>query len=177
MSKVIIHGRALVGAVLCAALSACQTTSGMQSSMSMERVQQDDDRSYCVRRPVVCAVIGAVVVGGVVAIVSSGGDDDPVSGGDSVGNVSDMLLKTDVHFVEQLENGINLYAFRYIGDDRMFVGVSATELQDDPRFETAVVDMGDGFLGVNYRALGLVVVNEGEMRAAGAAALARISGS
>jgi hypothetical protein len=173
MSKFVSHGRALVGAVLCVALGACQTTSGMRTSMSMEHLQQEDEGSFCSRRPIVCVVVGAVVVGGVVAVVASGGDsDDSVPDGGSV-VVSDMRLKEDVRLVEQLENGIKLYAYRYVGDDRIFVGVNATEIQADSRFAAAIRDTGKGYLAVDYRALGLQVVNEREMQAAGAGALAR----
>ena len=79
---------------------------------------------------------------------------------------SDMRLKTDVQFVRQLENGINLYAFRYTGDERVFVGVNAAEIRSDSRFAHAVVDLGNDFLGVDYQALGLEMVNEAEMRSA-----------
>jgi len=131
---------------------------------------------------VVCALIGAVVIGGVVAIASNsgggggasaGGGTGGTGGGGNVGNASDIRLKSDVRFVEQLENGINLYAFRYTGDNRVFVGVNAAEIQADPRYAHAIINLGDDFLGVDYQALGLEMVNEAEMRAASDAAIAR----
>lgn len=178
MKRVLKHGRMVVAVTLCSALAACQTTTGTQSAMS----GGDTDRSFCEERPVVCVLIGAVVIGGVVAIASnSGGGGGGAStgggtgatGGGNVGNASDIRLKTDVRFVEQLENGINLYAFRYTGDVRVFVGVNAAEIQADPRHTHAVLDLGNDFLGVDYQALGLEMVNEGEMRAASDAAIAR----
>lgn len=182
MSKLLKHGRVVLAATLCTALAACQTTTGPHSSVN----RSYHDRAYCEERPLVCALIGAVIIGGVVAIASNGrSGSGGSSGGSPVGgpgaggctpmtcNASDIRLKSDVRLIEQLENGINLYAFRYTGDERVFVGVNATELQADPRFAHAVADLGGSFLGVDYQALGLELVNEAEMRRAGSAALAR----
>ncbi|MFC5386342.1 hypothetical protein ACFPLB_10225 [Aquamicrobium segne] len=170
MSKILRYGRAIFAATLCTALAACQTTTGTQANLN----DSTRDRAFCEERPLVCALIGAVVIGGVVAIASNNRSKGSVStGDDSAGNVSDIRLKTDVQFVEQLENGINLYAFRYTGDERVFVGVNAAEIQADPRHAHAVRNLGGDFLGVDYQALGLELVNEAEMRKAGSAALAR----
>lgn len=38
--------------------------------------------------------------------------------------------------------GINLYAFRYTGDERVFAGVNAAEIQADPRHAHAVHELG-----------------------------------
>lgn len=177
MSKILKHGRAVLAATLCTALAACQTT-GTHTSMN----GGSGDRAFCEERPVVCALIGAVVIGGVVAIASnsSSGGGGGVStgggtggGGGNVGNASDTRLKSDVRFVEQLANGINLYAFRYTGDDRVFVGVNAAEIQADARYVHAIIDLGNDLLGVDYQALGLRMINETEMRAASDAAIAR----
>ena len=186
MSKVLRYGRAVLAATLCTALAACQTTTGTQASLN----GSTQDRAFCEERPLVCALIGAVVIGGVVAIasnnrsggsVSTGGGTGGTGGTDGTGgtgsNASDTRLKTDVQFVEQLENGINLYAFRYTGDERVFVGVNAAEIQADPRYAHAILDLGDDFLGVDYQALGLVMINEAEMRAASDAAIARALGT
>lgn len=173
MSKILKYGRAVLAATLCTALAACQTTTGTQAGLN----GSTQDRAFCEERPFVCAMIGAVIIGGVVAIASNnrsggGGSSGGSTGGGGVG-VSDIRLKDDVRFVEQLENGINLYAFRYAGDARVFVGVDAAEIQADPRHAHAIVDLEDNFLGVDYQALGLELVNEAEMRRAGSAALAR----
>ena len=164
MSTVLRYGRTIIAATFCAALVACETTTGTQVGLNGSM----QDRDYCEERPLVCALIGAVVIGGVVAIASNGG-----GGGGGGAGESDIRLKADVRFVEQLENGINLYAFRYTGDERMFVGVNAAEIHADPRHRHAAVELEGNFLGVDYQALGLEVVNEAEMREAGRAALAR----
>src|SRR5690554_5086546 len=108
MSKVLKYGRAMLAATLCTALAACQTTTGTQAGLN----GSTQDRSFCEERPLVCALIGAVVIGGVVAIASNnrsrgGGSSGGSTGGVEVGE-SDIRLKTDVQFVERLENGINL---------------------------------------------------------------------
>lgn len=167
------HGRVSLAATLCIALAACQSTTGTQTSLS-----GIGNRAFCEERPVVCALIGAVVIGGVVAIASNSGGGVSTGGGTggtggNVGNASDTRLKTDVRFVEQLANGINLYAFRYTGDERVFVGVNAAEIQADPRYAHTIIDLGNNFLGVDYQALGLRMINEIEMRAASDAAIAR----
>ena len=177
MSKLLKYGRTIVAATLCTALAACQTT-GTQTGLN----GSTQDRAFCEERPFVCALIGAVVIGGVVAIASNnrsggGGSSGGSPGGGGTVVESDIRLKDDVRFVEQLENGINLYAFRYAGDARVFVGVNAAEIQADPRHAHAVHDLGGDFLGVDYQALGLELVNEAEMRRAGSAARARASAS
>ncbi|RUT29992.1 hypothetical protein EMQ25_11690 [Arsenicitalea aurantiaca] len=188
MKKVLKHGRAMLAATLCTALAACQTTTGTQTAMN----GSSGDRAFCEERPVVCALIGAVVIGGVVAIAansSRGGGGGASTGGGTGGTggtggpplctppscftASDIRLKSDVRFVEQLENGINLYAFRYTGDARVFVGVNAAEIQADARYAHAIIDLGNDLLGVDYQALGLRMINETEMRAASDAAIAR----
>ncbi|WP_127144610.1 hypothetical protein [Pelagibacterium montanilacus] len=174
MTTLFSHGRTILAATLCTALAACHTTSGTA-------IHGDDrDHTFCEERPVVCATIGAVVVGGVIALASSSGGSGASTGGETggnIGDVSDARLKSDMRFVEQLENGINLYAFRYTGDDRVFVGVNAAEIQADPRYAHAVVELGNDFLGVNYQALGLEMINENEMHAASDAAIARAGAS
>ena len=83
---------------------------------------------------------------------------------------SDLRLKTDIELVDVLENGLRLYAYRYLGDDRQFVGVLAQDLLADARFSHAVVERGN-YLAVDYAALGLIVVGSDEMVEAGERAL------
>jgi hypothetical protein len=89
----------------------------------------------------------------------------------SMGLVSDARLKKDISPVGCLESGVILYSYRYLGDERTFVGVMAQELLAKPEFQHAVVTGADGFYRVNYNALGLEVTNVAAMRAAGARAL------
>jgi hypothetical protein len=86
--------------------------------------------------------------------------------------VSERRLKTDIELVDVLENGLRLYAYRYISDERMFVGVMAQDLLADDRFSHAVVER-DGYLAVDYAALGLTVIGADEMVEAGERCLRR----
>jgi hypothetical protein len=116
---------------------------------------------------------------------STSGADDPnhqsslsstTEGGNetcsSRGQLSDRRLKRDIKLVDVLDNGLRLYSYRYIGDQRLFVGVMAQDLLADDRFRHAVVERQGGFLAVNYAALGFEVVGGDEMRDAGNKALA-----
>ena len=116
---------------------------------------------------------------------STTGSDDPnhqssLSSTTEGGNVScessftitsDRRLKRDIQLVSVLENGLRLYAYRYLGDERKFVGVMAQDLLADERYSHAVVERG-GYFAVDYHALGLTVTDPDGMRAAGNRALA-----
>jgi hypothetical protein len=91
-------------------------------------------------------------------------------GAEPIKYISDCRLKTDIELVDVLGNGLRLYAYRYLGDDRLFVGVMAQDLLTDPRFSHAVVERGKHF-AVDYAALGLIVVGSDEMVEAGTHAL------
>jgi hypothetical protein len=75
-------------------------------------------------------------------------------GGRGGGRRSDVHLKEDIVPLVQLDNGLELYRFRYKGSDRTeYVGVMAQEVQ---RIEpSAVWRDHDGYLVVNYDWLGL----------------------
>ena len=67
---------------------------------------------------------------------------------------SDIRLKEDIVPLARLENGIELYRFRYKGNDHTaYVGVMAQEVQGSE--PTAVWHDRDGYLVVNYNRLGL----------------------
>jgi hypothetical protein len=67
---------------------------------------------------------------------------------------SDIRLKEDIVPLARLDNGIELYRFRYKGNDHTaYVGVMAQEVQE--REPTAVWRDRDGYLVVNYNRLGL----------------------
>lgn len=122
--------------------------------------------SYCDQRPDVCTTLGAQVSAGVVYIDGTGASNEtpPVA-------LSDTSLKTDITRVDQLESGINLYAFRYKGGSEMFVGVLAEELLADPRFADAVSDGPDGYLQVDYSKIGVETVDGERMAQAGLTAI------
>jgi hypothetical protein len=83
---------------------------------------------------------------------------------------SDRRLKRDVHPLGRHVIGARLYRYRYLGDDRVFVGVMAQELLEDPRLAGAVVREAGGFLAVDYGRLGIRLEDAGAMRSAGEAA-------
>lgn len=70
--------------------------------------------------------------------------------------ISDRRLKKNIQFVDQLENGINVYEFEYVDefkDDPMaghgrFVGVMADEIEQI--IPEAVITRADGYKMVNY---------------------------
>jgi len=70
------------------------------------------------------------------------------------GHHSDIRLKEDIVPLARLDNGIELYRFRYKGRDHTaYVGVMAQEVQEiEP---SAVWRDRDGYLVVNYDRLGL----------------------
>ena len=69
-------------------------------------------------------------------------------------NSSDLRLKEDVIRLGRLDNGLNIYRFRYRGADKtVYVGVMAQEVE---RIDPGAVSRGsDGYLRVNYNRLGL----------------------
>ena len=86
---------------------------------------------------------------------------------------SDRRLKTDVKRVGEAAHGVNLYSFRYIGEDRQFRGVMAQELLADEGNRGAVELGADGYYRVDYAGLGLARLATEEMRAAGERAARR----
>ena len=92
--------------------------------------------------------------------------DAMVSGGGG-GGPSDQRLKADITRVGQTSDGITLYAFRYHGDERRFVGVMAQDLLASERFRHAVHRGKHGFYVVDYAALGLrmMTIEEWQRRA------------
>jgi hypothetical protein len=86
---------------------------------------------------------------------------------------SDRRLKTDVKRVGEAAQGVNLYSFRYIGEDREFHGVIAQELLASEGNRAAVELGADGYYRVDYAVLGLARLATEEMRAAGERAARR----
>jgi hypothetical protein len=74
-------------------------------------------------------------------------------GGGGRGRRSDIRLKHDIVLLGHLENGLGFYRFSYNGSDKAYVGVIAQEVQQvSPQ---AVTRGHDGYLRVNYDALGV----------------------
>ena len=79
------------------------------------------------------------------------------TGGGGLGGMrmgrSDIRLKQDIVRLGRLGNGLDLYRYRYIGDDEIYVGVMAQQVR--AIVPDAVVRGRDGYLRVNYERLGL----------------------
>jgi hypothetical protein len=74
-------------------------------------------------------------------------------GGGRGGRRSDIRLKHDVILLGHLDNGLGFYRFSYNGSDKAYVGVIAQEVQQV--VPQAVIRGTDGYLRVNYDALGV----------------------
>jgi hypothetical protein len=74
-------------------------------------------------------------------------------GGGRGGRRSDIRLKHDVILLGHLDNGLGFYRFSYNGSDKAYVGVIAQEVQQV--VPQAVIRGPDGYLRVNYDALGV----------------------
>ena len=86
---------------------------------------------------------------------------------------SDLRLKTHVTRAGETASGVGLYSFRYLGEDREFLGVMAQELLADEHNRDAVEAGADGYFRVDYARLGLAHLVTEEMLAAGGRALRR----
>ena len=86
---------------------------------------------------------------------------------------SDRRSKTHVQHAGETAEGLDLYSFRYIGEDREFRGVMAQDLLADERNRVAVELGADGYYRVHYDRLGLAGLATDEMRAAGERAARR----
>lgn len=83
---------------------------------------------------------------------------------------SDVRLKRDVRYLDTLESGIRLYAFRYLWSDTVYVGVMAQDLLAHPVFTHAVHLRPNGFFAVDYARLGLNMTTLEQWKAKGIAA-------
>lgn len=106
---------------------------------------------FCQRNTAVCVIGGVVVVAAVgLALAASNSSGLPPA-------PSDARLKRGVQPVGTLPNGVHLFSFRYLNDERTFVGVVAQELLRDERFRHAVSIGPHGYYQVNLAVLGLDV--------------------
>lgn len=79
--------------------------------------------------------------------------------------VSDMTVKRDILKVGQLDNGLNLYRFKYLWSEKEFVGVMAQEVQEV--IPEAVFRTPEGLLNVNYDMVGTTFMPYSEWAASG----------
>ena len=75
------------------------------------------------------------------------------AGGCGCGQTSDIRLKRDITQVGEVDSGINLYRYRYLWSDTVYVGVMAQEVAAVK--PDAVLRGADGYLRVDYARLGL----------------------
>lgn len=143
--------------VLSLFLSACSTSGGGMSS-------GNKSDSYCEEHRTQCIVAGVIVAGVVTAIIVHNNRDDNNA---APPQPSDQRLKRDIKPLTVTDKGIKVYSFRYLGDDRLFSGVLAQDLLQDPETADAVSKDEYGYYSVDYARLGLPVVNEDEMQEAG----------
>lgn len=94
-----------------------------------------------------------------------------VGSGPAAGFASDRQIKTDIKQVGQLANGIKIYSFKFIWEDKVRVGVIAQELLDNPNTKHAVLQLANGLLGVDYNAIGLRIATEEQWLQHGALAV------
>jgi hypothetical protein len=66
---------------------------------------------------------------------------------------SDIRLKQDIVPLERTHDGLQLYRYRYLGSDTVYVGVMAQEVAQ--RLPDAVTRGAHGYLQVDYRQLGV----------------------
>jgi len=69
-----------------------------------------------------------------------------------------MRLKRDITYITTLDNGLKLYSFKYLWEDKTYVGVMAQDLLEDGSYRDAVVTNKSGFYAVKYSLLGLKMV-------------------
>ena len=82
-----------------------------------------------------------------------------------------MRLKRDIQYLATLENGLKVYSFKYLWDEKVRVGVMAQDLLKDPAYAHTVVRAADGFYAVDYGALGLKMTTLAEWRKRGIASV------
>jgi len=80
----------------------------------------------------------------------------------SVGTVSDQRLKRDITPIALTSNGIQLYSYKYLWSDEVYVGVMAQNLLSNPKWKDAVITSNTGYYKVDYSKLGLQVMTLGQ---------------
>ena len=91
--------------------------------------------------------------------------------GPSSGVLADKRLASDVVEVGQLANGVKIYSFSFLFEDKVRVGVLAQDLAERADTRGAVLTMANGLLGVDYAALGLRMATQAQWKQSGLAAL------
>lgn len=151
--------------IVCANAIPAAAIDWSRASLSGKPATQDASVSYQICEPS-CTVAGAEVddAATVAARALTGT-------GPAAGIASDRRLTTDIQQVGTLDNGIKVYAFRFIWDDALRVGIIAQDLLERPDSRAAVLILANGLLGVDYSALGLRMATHKQWLDSGIAAL------
>ena len=86
---------------------------------------------------------------------------------------SDVRLKRDIDHLATRCDGLPIYAFKYLWDDEVHVGVMAQDLLRNELWRPAVLTKGSCYFAVDYRRLGLRMTTLDEWLAKGMAAVER----
>ncbi|MEC9368957.1 MAG: peptidoglycan-binding protein [Pseudomonadota bacterium] len=86
-------------------------------------------------------------------------------------NLSDRRVKRDIEQLAVLDDGTRIYAFRYLWDDTVHVGVMAQDLLSREDTRDAVITTDGGYYAVDYARLGLRMATYDEWKARGTAAV------
>ena len=84
---------------------------------------------------------------------------------------SDIRLKRDIEHIATRYDGLPIYAFKYLWDDQVHVGVMAQDLLRNELWRPAVLTKKTGYFSVNYRRLGLRMTTLDAWQAKGMVAL------
>lgn len=153
---------------MCGLMAACSSIDRV-NGVSISSTEEGDS-SYCARRPEVCILAGVLITAGVVVVALNARNRDDREETSAAAAVSDRRLKRQVRRLATLDNGLKLYTFKYLRDERTFVGVMAQDLIEQPQFRHAVSTNGRGFHVVDYGRLGVETIGLAKMIEAGRAA-------
>lgn len=84
---------------------------------------------------------------------------------------SDRRLKRSIRLLAKLNNGIKIYAFKYLWSDIVYVGVMAQDLLQHKEWRHAVTIKANGFYAVDYAMLGLKMATLNEWKEQGLASV------
>jgi Chaperone of endosialidase len=147
----------------CIALGSLLAMTSAATAFDLSRLAEDG--THCIQREA-CIVPGAEV------------DDDATikaraktGTGPAVGFASDRRIKSDIKEIGTLPNGLKIFSFTFLWDDKVRVGVIAQDLLDRSDTKKAVLTLSNGLLGVDYGAIGLRMATEKQWLEHGASAL------
>ena len=130
-----------------------------------ETVTAPSDSGACAN-PKACIVAGAEVDDEATIKARAQAGTGPASG-----YASDRRIKTEITELGKLDNGIKIYAFKFLWEDKVRVGVIAQDLLERADTKKAVLTLANGLMGVDYTALGLRMATLEQWQQSGIAAM------